>query len=92
VVAPPGNYVPIRGFGKVWREGTSTRTSTSIRERLGWATAPEISISQGAVLYFPRGAMVSTSPTLKKIYVLSRRSYDAPDISHWVMFDDTYEP
>ncbi len=89
VVAPPGNYVPVLGFGKVWREGTSA----SIRERLGWATAPEISISQGAVLYFPRGAMVSTSPTLKKIYVLARRSVgNTTDISHWVMLDDTYEP
>ena len=60
VVAPPGTYVPIMGFGKVWREGTSA--SSTIRERLGWATAPEISISQGAVLGFWRGAMVSTSP------------------------------
>lgn len=88
VVAPSGYFVPVMGFGKVWREGTVAR----VRERLGWATAPDISISQGAVLYFPRGAMVSTSPTLKKIYVLSRRNYEAPDISHWVMFDDTYEP
>ncbi|MEO5952028.1 MAG: hypothetical protein ABIQ44_06095, partial [Chloroflexia bacterium] len=91
VVAPPGNYVPIGGFGKVWREGTSA----GIRERLGWATAPEISISQGAVLGFGRGVMVSTSPSLKKIYVLSRRSVgNTPDFSfsHWVMFDDTYEP
>jgi hypothetical protein len=86
VVAPQGYYVPIQGFGKVWREGTR------VRERLGWATAPELSTSQGAALYFPHGVMVSTAPVLKKIYVLSRRNYAASDVSHWVMFDDTYEP
>jgi len=93
VVAPPGNYVPARGFGNVWREGTSA----GIRESLGWATAHEISISQdqGTVWGFWRGTMVSTSPTLKKIYVLSRRSVGntpADSFDHWVMFDDTYEP
>jgi hypothetical protein len=34
---PPGRLAPVRGFGKVWREGTGAR----VRERLGWATAPE---------------------------------------------------
>jgi hypothetical protein len=37
VLPPAGLYAPIRGFGKVWREGTGAR----VRERLGWATAPE---------------------------------------------------
>jgi hypothetical protein len=37
IQAPPGLYTPVRGFGKVWREGTGAR----VRERLGWATAPE---------------------------------------------------
>jgi hypothetical protein len=37
ITAPSGLYVPQRGFGKVWREGTGAR----VRERLGWATAPE---------------------------------------------------
>ena len=37
IQAPPGLYTPLRGFGKVWREGTGAR----VRERLGWATAPE---------------------------------------------------
>jgi len=37
IQAPSGLYVPVRGFGKVWREGTGAR----VRERLGWATAPE---------------------------------------------------
>src|SRR5205085_10265662 len=34
---PAGLYEPQKAFGKVWREGTGAR----VRERLGWATAPE---------------------------------------------------
>jgi len=34
--APPAGLLqPIRGFGKLWRE------NTNVRDRLGWATAPE---------------------------------------------------
>jgi hypothetical protein len=32
---PPALYQPVRGFGKVWRE------EAGVRERLGWALAPE---------------------------------------------------
>jgi hypothetical protein len=32
---PPGRYQPIRRFGKLWRE------NENVRERIGWATAPE---------------------------------------------------
>jgi hypothetical protein len=32
---PPGLYQPIRGFGLVWRE------QPGVRDRLGWAVAPE---------------------------------------------------
>ncbi len=32
---PPGFYQPVRGFGLVWRE------HSTVRERLGWALAPE---------------------------------------------------
>ncbi len=35
IVPPAGLYQPIRGFGKLWR------TNTGVRERIGWATAPE---------------------------------------------------
>ncbi len=35
LVPPPGLYQPVRGFGLVWRE------QQNVRERLGWATAPE---------------------------------------------------
>ena len=36
IVPPPGFYQPQRGFGLVWRE------QPMIRERLGWALAPEV--------------------------------------------------
>ncbi|MCR4408580.1 MAG: NBR1-Ig-like domain-containing protein [Anaerolineae bacterium] len=35
IVPPAGLYQPIRGFGKLWR------ANTAVRDRLGWATAPE---------------------------------------------------
>jgi hypothetical protein len=35
LIPPPGFYQPQRGFGLVWREGPT------IRDRLGWALAPE---------------------------------------------------
>jgi hypothetical protein len=35
IVPPEGLYQPIRGFGLVWRE------EPSVRDRLGWAVAPE---------------------------------------------------
>jgi hypothetical protein len=35
-VAPPGLQQPIRGFGLVWR------SNPRVRERLGWATSPEV--------------------------------------------------
>lgn len=51
---PEGRLQPIRGFGLVWR------TSNEVRDRLGWATAPEIAYdsqlqgdasTQGSVMY-----------------------------------------
>lgn len=35
IVPPAGLHQPVRGFGKLWRE------NPSVRDRLGWATAPE---------------------------------------------------
>lgn len=35
IVPPAGLFQPVRGFGKIWRE------NPSVRDRLGWATAPE---------------------------------------------------
>lgn len=36
---PEGLYQPVRGFGKIWREGFE------LQERLGWATSPEMTDS-----------------------------------------------
>ncbi len=36
IVPPPGLLQPIRGFGLVWR------SNPRVRERLGWATSPEV--------------------------------------------------
>lgn len=35
ITPPPGFYQPVRGFGLVWRE------QPNVRDRLGWALAPE---------------------------------------------------
>jgi len=61
---PAGKYEPVRGFGKVWREGTGAR----VRERLGWATAPEKG-GPGAYQKFDRGEMY-WSGAVNKIWVL----------------------
>lgn len=37
---PPGLYEPVSGFGLVWR-GEVEGVHPKVRERLGWATAPE---------------------------------------------------
>jgi hypothetical protein len=36
IVPPAGLYQPVRGFGLVWRE------QPTVRDRLGWALAPEV--------------------------------------------------
>jgi hypothetical protein len=71
---PAGRYEPIRGFGKVWREGTGAR----VRERLGWATAPEKG-ADGAYQRFDGGEMY-WSATVDKIWVLFNSL--APNAGH----------
>ncbi|MEO8288162.1 MAG: hypothetical protein ABI670_17175 [Chloroflexota bacterium] len=63
ITAPSGLYVPQRGFGKVWREGTGAR----VRERLGWATTPEtVAVGQLPIVPgpVPTTAPVGPTPTL----------------------------
>lgn len=42
IVPPAGLYQPVRGFGAVWRGEGGT---WGVRERLGWALAPEAAIT-----------------------------------------------
>jgi len=42
IIPPAGFYQPVRGFGTIWRNETDY---WSIRDGLGWATAPEFSFS-----------------------------------------------
>ena len=51
IVPPDGFYQPVAGFGKVWRE------QPGVRDRLGWAIAPESS-SDGVIQPFQRGEMI----------------------------------
>ena len=86
---PAGRYEPTRALGKVWREGTGAQ----VRERLGWATAPE-KAAAGAYQRFDRGEMY-WSGAAQKIWVLygTGNPYPAPtpDIRYEV-YDDTFEP
>jgi hypothetical protein len=36
IMPPSGLYQPVRGFGKLWRE------TAGVRDKLGWATVPEL--------------------------------------------------
>lgn len=94
---PKGLLEPIRGFGKVWREGTGAR----VRERLGWATAPEKG-ANGAYQRFDRGEMYY-SASVNKIWVLfnsvdgaSPAPTPAPGQAAvqptYQVFDDTFNP
>jgi hypothetical protein len=44
ITPPAGYFQPVRGFGKIWREGT-TWSGQAIRDRLGWALEPESAVS-----------------------------------------------
>jgi hypothetical protein len=91
---PAGRYEPVRGFGKVWREGTGAR----VRERLGWATAPEAG-GPGAYQRFARGEMY-WSDAADRIWVLygTVQEYPGPVPTpgpstqplRYEVFNDTY--
>ncbi|MBS1250972.1 MAG: hypothetical protein MAG451_00001 [Anaerolineales bacterium] len=59
---PPDRQQPVRGFGKVWR------TQPGVRERLGWALAPEEAYAS-PIQAFERGAVVGLGSS---VYVLVR--------------------
>jgi len=85
-VPPPGLQQPVRGFGKVWREGTGAR----VRARLGWANAPE-SAGRGATEYFDRGALLWTPDPLQ-IFLLAATTADRPQqvLQVWRGYVDTF--
>jgi hypothetical protein len=49
IVPPAGLYQPIRGFGLLWR------SDPSVRDRLGWATAPEAGFQTWMQGYYGAG-------------------------------------
>ena len=72
IVPPSGLYQPIRGFGLVWRE------QPGVRERLGWATAPEMG--------YPTAVQGTSRPKYNDTYI---RALDGgtwrlgPERSEW---------
>jgi hypothetical protein len=54
IVPPNGLYQPVRGFGLVWRTLSDPGSVGSIRDLLGWATAPEQGYTAHLV-YMPGG-------------------------------------
>jgi hypothetical protein len=60
---PPNRYVPIRGFGKLWR------SEGQVRSWLGWATAPE-QADVGTLQYFRSGAQMLYRARTDHVYVL----------------------
>jgi hypothetical protein len=84
IVPPEGLYQPIRGFGKVWREGTGAQ----VRERLGWAIEPEQG-GDGAWQEFWRGTMFWIGP-VDRIYVIYEYDTDYNRVNTYQEFADTF--
>ena len=81
LVPPDGLYQPRFGFGKVWRD------APGVRERLGWALAPETG-SDGEFQRFNYGMMVWRENE-DLIWVLYGNLYwDANGT--WEVFEDTF--
>ena len=76
---PPGLLAPTLGFGKVWRD------QDKVRERLGWALAPEKGIAKENYQFFNLGLMLRDAG---KIYAVS--VFDTNGI--WSSYDDRYVP
>jgi hypothetical protein len=85
--APAGRYVPQRGFGKIWCEGTGAR----VRERLGWATDQEKS-GDGAWQQFDRGMMywTGTSNQIFALLDIYDYNYNQDIPRRWFGYADTF--
>jgi hypothetical protein len=79
---PTGLYQPGRGFGKIWRE------APSVRDRLGWATAPE-SGADGDLQGFDAGYMVQIG-ALDQIYVFYG-NFAWTATGAWEVYADPYD-
>lgn len=81
---PPGLYAPQMGFGKIWS------MNSAVRERLGWATAPEKAIQRTDYQFFFRGLMVKEGPQIYVLYL--DLSFVTNNPTHWEVYEDTYKP
>ncbi len=80
----PDLYAPKYGFGKLWRE------HSDVRERLGWAAAPEAS-STDSFQEFDYGMIILTGPPDRKAYVIydTSRIGGFVSVDRWRVYDDT---
>jgi hypothetical protein len=83
--APNGLMAPQRGFGKVWCEGTGAR----VRERLGWATAPEKG-GPGAWQQFQSGYMFWTGAS-NQIFALIDTFGPGGELHRYQAFNDIFD-
>jgi hypothetical protein len=81
---PAGRYEPVRGFGKVWFEGTGAR----VRERLGWATDLEKG-GAGARQRFNNGSMYWMEPSNQILALYEFTPYGGPT-ARWQLFNDSF--
>ena len=80
IAPPPGLHQPVRGFGKLWREGSYRETP--IRDLLGWAVEPEWAIERGAVQCeaVPKYATCYIGDPAGAVYV------EQPEMSGWYVW------
>lgn len=72
LIPPAGLYQPVRGFGLIWRE------EAGVRDRLGWATAPEAGFT---TIY-----QSTARPKYNEFYLLALDSaiwHLFPELSRW---------
>ncbi len=63
IEAPPGLYVPWRGFGKVWV------LNDALRQTVGWAVEPRPQDRTAAVAFFENNSMVIYLEDTRDVYV-----------------------
>jgi hypothetical protein len=81
---PAGLQAPNLGFGKVWRE------KPTVRQRLGFATAPEIALDRANFQFFGFGYMLSDGKTIYIFPSYSTNTIVADVVTYdWRTFPDT---